>query len=191
MTTEMLFDNWGGLARVLIIGTAAYASLVVMLRLSGNRTLSKMNAFDFIVTVALGSTLATVLLSKSVPLLEGVLALLLLVSLQFAVTWLSVRSPRFSSAIKAEPVLIVYHGQLLYQQMRRARVIEDEVLAAVRGQGLASLAAVEAMLLETDGSFNVVSRSDRPPTALANIAIPDSVAERKTWRHDASAKTGD
>ena len=58
----MLFDDWGSLGRVLLVGTAAYVSLVAILRISGKRMLTKFNAFDFVVTVALGSTLATVLL---------------------------------------------------------------------------------------------------------------------------------
>jgi uncharacterized membrane protein YcaP (DUF421 family) len=67
----VFFDDWSGLLRVLIVGVCAYLSLLVMLRGSGKRTLDKLNAFDFIVTVALGSTLATVLLSSDVALVEG------------------------------------------------------------------------------------------------------------------------
>src|SRR5688500_1869061 len=108
MTSAMLFDTWGGLFRVLIVGVLAYAALVLMLRTSGKRTLSKMNAFDFIVTVALGSTLATVVLSKDVALAEGVLAFALLVLLQYAVTWSAVRSRAFREVIKAEPALLYF-----------------------------------------------------------------------------------
>jgi uncharacterized membrane protein YcaP (DUF421 family) len=74
----MFFDSWFGLLRVVVVGTLAYVALVVLLRASGKRTLAKLNAFDLIVTVALGSTLATVLLSKSVALLEGLVAFILL-----------------------------------------------------------------------------------------------------------------
>ncbi|RMD68975.1 MAG: DUF421 domain-containing protein, partial [Cyanobacteria bacterium J149] len=49
----MFFETWSGLGRVLIVGVLAYAGLIVLLRFSGKRTLSKMNAFDLIVTVAL------------------------------------------------------------------------------------------------------------------------------------------
>lgn len=75
----------------MIVGVPAYVALVFILRLSGKRSLSQMNAFDLFVTVSLGSTLATVLLSKSVALAEGIAALALLLFLQFSITWLSVR----------------------------------------------------------------------------------------------------
>ena len=59
----MLFDSVSGMFRVVIVGTLPYVALVALLCTSGNRTLSTMNAFDFVVTVALGSTLATILLT--------------------------------------------------------------------------------------------------------------------------------
>lgn len=110
MYEPMFFDSWRGMLHILVVGFSAYAILIFMLRISGKRTLSKMNAFDLVVTVALGSTLATVLLDQSVPLMEGVLALALLVGLQFAITWMSVRFDWFKTLIKAEPTLLVHEG---------------------------------------------------------------------------------
>jgi uncharacterized membrane protein YcaP (DUF421 family) len=152
----MFFDSWTGLGRVLLVGTLAYAALVLLLRISGKRTLTKLNAFDLVVTVALGSTLATVLLSKSVALVEGVLALGLLVFLQYAITWLSVRSPQFQALIKAEPTLILHRGQFLEGAMRQQRVTREEILAAIRAGGAADVSQVAAAVLETDGSISIV-----------------------------------
>ncbi|WP_407939580.1 hypothetical protein [Methylophaga nitratireducenticrescens] len=59
----------------------------MLLRISGRRILSKMNAFDMVVTVALGSTLATILLNRDVALAEGALAFALLIGMQYLVTW--------------------------------------------------------------------------------------------------------
>ncbi|NYZ11439.1 DUF421 domain-containing protein [Azospirillum sp. RWY-5-1] len=172
----MFFDSWQGLGRVLIVGVLAYAALVVLLRLSGNRTLTKLNAFDLVVTVALGSTLATVLLSKSVALVEGVLALALLIFLQFAITWLSVRSPRFQAIIKAEPKLIVHRGQFLEGAMTAQRITREEVMAALRANGTADVAQVAAVVLETDGSISIVpdgAASGTGTAALAGVRVPE------------------
>jgi uncharacterized membrane protein YcaP (DUF421 family) len=168
----MFFDDWKGLIRVLVVGILAYFALVSLLRSFGNRTLSKMNAFDFIITVALGSTLATILLSEQVALVEGVAGMTLLISLQFAVTWISVRSSRVANLVKSEPTLLAFQGRILPQQMRRARVTNDELLAAVRQQGYSSIGSVLAVVLETDGSFSVVSTSDGESdhSALANLS---------------------
>ena len=152
----MLFDTWAGLGRVLVVGTLAYAALVLLLRLSGKRTLSKLNAFDLVVTVALGSTLATVLLSKSVALAEGVLALVVLIGLQYVIAWLSVRSPQFQAFVKAEPTLVVHRGRFLDAALRAQRISREEIDAALRASGAAGVEAAAAVVLETDGSISVI-----------------------------------
>lgn len=154
---EMYFFNgWGSLLRVIIVGILAYAALVFFLRISGNRTLSKMNAFDLIVTVALGSTLATVLLSKDVALAEGAVAMALLISLQFIITWFSVRTAWVRRLVTGEPLMLLYRGKFITTSMQKARVTQDEVQSAIRGSGIADVTAVEAVVLETDGSMSVI-----------------------------------
>ncbi|CAM4212897.1 YetF domain-containing protein [Vreelandella rituensis] len=157
----IFFDGWGAIVRTGIIGVLAYVALVTVLRISGKRTLSKMNAFDLIVTVALGSTLATILLSKDVSLAQGIAALGLLVGMQFVVTWSSVRARWVRQLVTGEPALVLYQGKLLPEALKSARVTEDEVRAAVRSAGLPMLEVVEAVVLETDGSFSVVQRSEK------------------------------
>lgn len=165
----MFYDDWVGLARVLIVGSVAYASLVLFLRVTGKRTLTKLNAFDLVVTIALGSTLATVMLSEEVALAEGLLALALLVGLQFVVTWISVRVPSFLRLVKAEPTLLCYRGQLLEEALLAERVTAEEVRAAVRSEGLAEVEAVEAVVLETDGTLSVLTRG-KTGSALQDVA---------------------
>lgn len=101
-----VFDSWAAIGWAILVGTLAYIALILMLRLSGKRTLSKMNAFDLVVTVALGSTLATTLLSKDVALGEGVAAIATLILLQYSVAWLSVRSSTVSRLVTPEPALL-------------------------------------------------------------------------------------
>lgn len=156
MWYEAVFDSWSGLARVAGVGVAAYVALVVMLRLSGKRTLSKLNAFDLVVTVALGSTLASLITSKDVALAEGLLALALLVGLQFAVTWTSVRWRAIGQFVKSEPALLLRDGACLDAAMRRERVVGDEVLAAIRRSGGRSYSDADAVLLESDGSLTAI-----------------------------------
>lgn len=169
----VFFSSWESLLRTLIVGVLAYAVLVAFLRISGNRTLSKMNAFDLIVTVALGSTLATVLLSKDIALAEGALALALLISLQFVITWLSVRFRWVKRLITGEPLMLLYRGDYLTAALRQARVTEEEVRSAVRSSGIGRLSAVEAVVLETDGSLSVVKRgAEGDGSSLSGVSGP-------------------
>lgn len=130
----MFFDGWSALGRTAIVGVLAYLALVLLLRVSGKRTFSKMNAFDLVVTVALGSTLATVFLSSSVSLARGVLAFAVLIFLQLAITWLSVRSGMVRRLVKSELTLLFFRGEFLRGSMKRERVTEDEIRAVLRAE---------------------------------------------------------
>ena len=152
----MLLHSASDLWRIVIIGVLTYPALIAILRLSGKRTLAKMNAFDLIVTVALGSTLATILLSRDVALLEGLTALILLVVLQLGASWLSVRSRPVRRLLKSQPTILLRDGHMLLDALREQRVTAGEVRQAIRSQGIGSLDAVSAVILETDGSFSVV-----------------------------------
>ena len=177
----MFFSSWADLGRVLVVGPLAYGTLVLFLRVSGKRTLTKLNAFDLVVTVALGSTLATILLSKSVSLAEGLLALGLLIALQFIITWTAVRSPWFAGLVKSEPTLLVRHGPFLDGALQAQRMTREEVLAALRANGTADLAAVAAVVLETDGSVSILSEGGEGASAstLASVEGPWSQPVRR------------
>lgn len=154
----MLFDGWDDLGRLVVVGTLTYAGLVVLLRVTGKRTLSKMNAFDLVITVALGSTLSSALLSEDVSLSEGLGAFVLLCVLQFVVTYASVRSPTVQRLVKSEPAMVYFEGQYIESALKRERVTREEVMAAVRAHGIATMNAVCAVVLETDGAFSVIAQ---------------------------------
>ena len=167
------------LLRTLVVGVGSYAALVAMLRVTGKRTLAQMNAFDFIVTVAMGSTLAAILLQADVSLAEGILALGLLVALQFVVTFASVRSRGVLRAVKNEPTLLLYEGRLLEQALRAERVSAEEVHQAIRARGMASVQEVHAVVLETDGTFSVIgSPAPGQPSALQELELRGRRADR-------------
>ena len=153
--------------RSFILLAGAYIGLVTFLRISGKRTLSKMNAFDLVVTVALGSTLATISLSKDVVLVQGLLVLAMFISLQFIVAWLSVRSSTVRKLVKSEPALLFHRGRFLDDALCRERVTKEEIFAAVRSEGYADLKKILAVVLETDGTFSVVQ--DQPE--IENLSI--------------------
>ena len=154
----MLTGSAYGLLRILVVGPLAYFLLIVILRVSGKRTLAKMSAFDFVVTVALGSTLATVLLSKDVPLSEGVLGFAVLALLQFIIAWVAQRFEPVEAAVKANPRVLLRDGVIDADAMLAERVTKSEIAAAVRQAGYGDFSMIAAVVLETDGSFSVVPR---------------------------------
>lgn len=153
----MWFDDWSDVIRVLLVGSAAYATVVVVLRTAGKRTLAKLNAFDLVVTVALGSILATILLSKDVSWTEGAAALALLGVLQTVVAWITTRRPALRGMVTARPRLLLRDGRPLEDALRAERISLDEIRQAVRSTGTGDLSSVAAVVLESDGTLSVLS----------------------------------
>ncbi|MCS6712003.1 DUF421 domain-containing protein [Brachybacterium sp. EF45031] len=179
----MFVPDLATLGRILLLTPLAYAGVVLALRLSGKRSLAKLNAFDLIVTVALGSILASTITSSSTTLAAGLLAFALLLVLQVAVSWVTSRRGTRSSLIRAEPLMILHEGRLLPEALRRARLTEDEVRQAVRSQGIGGFDQVAAVCLETDGTLSVVPTSQRGDgAALADVQRLD--AESGVARED-------
>lgn len=151
-----ILSDWPELLRILVVGTLAYAALLVLLRGFGKRALAKMSAYDFVTTVALGSALAAAVLSKDATIDKAILAFALLLSLQRIAAWLSTRWDWMRVLINNEPTLLVRDGALLQRAMDRERVSRTDIEAAARSAGQCDLANVSAVILETDGSMSVI-----------------------------------
>lgn len=155
----MWFDSWSDVLRTLLVGATSYLTLILVLRVSGKRTLSQLNAFDFVVTVALGSILATILLSSDVSWAEGTAALVLLAALQFTLAWSTSRWRALRSVVTSSPRLLLREGVLDAEALRKARLSPAEVRQAVRSSGSGDVADIAAVVLEGDGSLSVITRS--------------------------------
>jgi uncharacterized membrane protein YcaP (DUF421 family) len=167
---DFFFTNLETLGRTLAAAVLGFAAAITLLRVSGKRTLSKWNAFDFVVTIALGSSLATMILSNQTSIAQGVVALAALIAFQFVVTWLSVRVEAVQRAVKASPRVLLYRGRFIEDALRHERVTEAEVRATLRANGVASVDAVGAVVLETDGSMSVIKDlGPGEPTAMQDV----------------------
>nr|WP_308205558.1 YetF domain-containing protein [Mycolicibacterium frederiksbergense] len=141
---------------MLLVGSAAYLTLIVVLRISGKRTLAKLNAFDLVVTVAVGSTLATILLNSDVSFAEGATAFALLAALQFVAATITSRLKAGRAVVTAQPTLLLSQGRFLDHALRGQRVSIDQIRQAIRSSGQGDVSQVAAVVLESDGSLSVI-----------------------------------
>ncbi|MFN2240607.1 MAG: DUF421 domain-containing protein, partial [Thermoanaerobaculia bacterium] len=80
----------------------------------------------------------------------------MLIALQYVVTWLSVRHDGFQRLVQSEPRILVRNGEWIEKAMKEERVNRNEVLAAVRGAGKNGIEGLGVVILETDGSISVI-----------------------------------
>ena len=193
----IFFDNWGKIGRSLLLAVLAYAALVIVLRISGKRTLSKLNVFDFVFVVALGSTLASTILSPGVTLADGVAAFLALIGLQVLLSWLCTVSHTVDHFVNGEPSLLLHRGEIRVDTAKDQRVTREEILSAVRSAHLGSLDEIDSVVLETDGTFSIVwQKIDGKRSTLNDVRghpgyVSDDQQEKQEDRDVAAGKTVD
>jgi uncharacterized membrane protein YcaP (DUF421 family) len=187
--SSMFFDGWKGLVRVVVLGFLGYTALIVMLRVSRKRTLAQMNVFDFVYIVVMGELLAMTIMDEHVPLAQGLVALATLLLLQAFISWLTTKSEAVERAINGEPTLLFHRGRFLRDATRAQRVTEDELLSAAREEGVADLGKVEAIVLETNGSFSVVhDGKPRRSSTLRDVPGPTSEEGRDAGYAEAGTR---
>jgi uncharacterized membrane protein YcaP (DUF421 family) len=144
------------IARIVLVGVVGFTWLVVLLRVTGARTLAKMTPFDFVITVTLGSAFGRVLTAGDVGLVDALVALLLLVVLQWAFAVARSRWSWFKAAVDVEPTVLYLDGRPQQRALRRHRLTPADLESAAREKGRGSLQDVRAVLLQSDGQLAVI-----------------------------------
>ncbi|MBA6243491.1 MULTISPECIES: DUF421 domain-containing protein [unclassified Psychrobacter] len=154
----IFFDNIDKLGRIVLTTVMVYVLIVTVTKVSGKRSTSQLNNFDWIVTVMIGSLGASTILLKDIPFVEGVSSILVLYLLQFVVTKYAAISPQFSNFILSEPRIVFYQGQFLPDAMRDERLTRQEIECAMRSEGINSFDDVEAIVFESDAKLTVIPK---------------------------------
>ncbi|MBO6782490.1 MAG: DUF421 domain-containing protein [Alphaproteobacteria bacterium] len=151
---------------LLLVGLSVlgmFAVLVLLTRLSGVRSFSKMSAFDFAITVAVGSVLASVVVTEQPSLMRGGAALVALFVVQIGVATLRVRFRPVCRLVDNHPRLIMVGGEMLGDQMRKAKITEADLRAKLREANVLDIGQIEAVVAETTGDVSVLHRSPDGP----------------------------
>lgn len=159
--SSALFDGWEGIIKICIAAPLVYAFVVLAIRITGKRSTSQMNNFDWIVTVAIGSITASGIILDSVTVSEALTAITLLLGAQYFLTKALLASSALTKLVKASPTLVVHDGQFIRRAMRKERVMTSEVMAALRENGLFCIEDAQWVILETDATFSVIPKGDR------------------------------
>jgi uncharacterized membrane protein YcaP (DUF421 family) len=151
--------SWWEAASVVISTIGIYLTFVVLLRLVGQRALANMSSFDLAAVTALGAVMGRVILGYTPTLLAGVIGLLTLFGLQ-AVFGVVRRYPRADAALTSVPLLLMANGEILEHNLRRARIVEDELRPMLRLAGIRRYEDVGSVILEHTGAISVLHRGD-------------------------------
>ncbi|MGW1454755.1 DUF421 domain-containing protein [Salegentibacter agarivorans] len=151
--------SWTSILAIFLTAAGIYLAIIIFTRIAGKRSFSKMSSFDFAMTVAVGSILATTILSKSVSLIQGIIGLAAVYILQISAAILR-RFSWFQEAIDNSPLLLMDGNTILHNNLKKARVTEGDLRSKLREANVLDLSQVRAVVFETTGDISVLHTSD-------------------------------
>lgn len=146
----------GDIGKIAATGLIVFAVTVGYARLAGLRAFAKMSNVDFASTIAVGSTMASVIIDPGIPILSGVAALGVLFLLPWAHNTLRRWSDGWRTTVDAEPTLLMREGRVLEANLARTDTTLDDLRSKLRQAGVTTPASVLAVVLETTGDFSVI-----------------------------------
>ena len=158
---DWFISSFDTLLLIVVSAVLVYALIILYTRIFGLRSFSKMSSFDFAMTVAIGSLLSSSIISKSPSVMQGGVAILSLYSLQMGIALLRRKFTWFNHVIDNRPLLLMHGSQLLHENMKKARISEDDLRAKLRESNVLHYDQVKAVVLETTGDFSVLTSQDQ------------------------------
>jgi uncharacterized membrane protein YcaP (DUF421 family) len=140
-----------------IRSAVVYLFLLVAFRLAGKRQLGTMTAFDLVVLLVISNVVQNALIGNDNSLGGGLLGATVILVLNAIVAWVTSRSKRMERIVEHTPTILVRHGRILRENLRRERLSLPELRAALRREGIVSLRNVHYVLLEEDGHLSVIA----------------------------------
>ncbi|TWT05561.1 DUF421 domain-containing protein [Planococcus sp. CPCC 101016] len=159
MLDTLLFDGWKSPIRIVIMAIFIYGYLILIMRLSGKRTMFQYNMFDVIISVAYGSTIATILTTDKISFIEGAFVLGMLTFIQLFIAVMEMKSKKFGAVINPTPTFLYYNGEYCEEALKKERVLKSEIRNAARQQGSGSMELIEAVVLEGNGMLSLIPKS--------------------------------
>ena len=153
--------SWNDIGDTFVSAILFYVLIVALVRVMGKRSTSQLNNFDWIINITVGSLAASGILLDNVTAIRAAVAILVIMGLQFALTWGVLRWKWLAYVVKARPTMLAQEGVFLRQGMRKCRVSEHEIEAALREHGLVDLHEAQWVILETDGRITVIKRGSK------------------------------
>jgi uncharacterized membrane protein YcaP (DUF421 family) len=150
-----------------------YLFLIIAIRVSGKREVGQMSVLELIVVLIISDAVQNSMVGDNTSIWGGLVAVVVLLGLDFVLRELSRRSRRLRVAVEGEPRLLVRHGRVLQRAVQEEGLDIDDIRSAVRAHGLARIEDVDQAVLETDGTISVIGRQTTDADAGPPQKPPD------------------
>jgi uncharacterized membrane protein YcaP (DUF421 family) len=146
-----------------------YVVLVIVVRLAGRRELAKLNSFDLIVLLMLANTVQNATIGNDNSMVGGLIGVSALLLANYVVVRFLYRHPRVEHLLEGGPTVLIRDGRVIRRNLAREAISEEELMEAIRKQGLGAAMDVAEAVLETGGAISVVPRHPTPAEELIRL----------------------
>ncbi len=153
---DWIFTSSDIILPTIVSASLIYALIILYTRIFGLRSFSKMSSFDFAMTIAVGSLLASTAVSKGTTVLQGGVALFSLFFLQTAIAYLRRKAQWFNQAVDNQPLLLMHGEHILHDNLKKAHLSESDLRAKLREANVLNYKQVKAVVFETTGDVSVL-----------------------------------
>ena len=150
------------LLRTLIL----YIVIMVAMRIMGKRQVGDMQPSDLVVSLLISEIAAMPIDNIDRPIINGIIAVFLLVFLETALACISLKSGKLRRAVNGAPVIIINRGKVNRASLKRLRITTDELLETLRSQGFFDISTVQYAIIEPNGQLSVLEKSG------GSLAVP-------------------
>ena len=173
----------------LLLGAVALVAVIILVRIIGLRSFSKMTAFDFVITLATGSLVASAATASDWPaFLKAVVAIIALMGIQVVLAIGRRRSGAVTALVDNDPLLLMHDGVFIDDAMEKSRVSPGDVYAKLRGANVLSLSEVRAVVLETTGDISVIHGDSLAPELLAHVRGADAITGKASGEAQSASR---
>ena len=155
--------EWQQVLGISLSALGLYGGLIVFTRLMGLRSFSKLSSYDFAMTVAIGSILASTILSDSPSLAQGLVAVAVLFLIQGTISVIRRKSKPLKSLIDNQAIILMAHGEYFCDNLKEANLTKSDVQEVLRRNGLKAKSEVFAVIMETTGDMSVIKNDNTAP----------------------------
>ena len=155
-----------------IIGSTltVYLFIIIAIRLFGKKELAQLSVVDLVFILLISNAVQNAMVGPDATLTGGLVAASTLFVINYLLKYLQYRFPRFRKVVEGETMMLVYKGKILFPNLKKAQISEDELMEALRGHGVAAVSKVDLAVLEVDGSISVLSEKYQKKTVARHRA---------------------
>lgn len=162
---------------VFIRALLLYIIVVVVMRMMGKRQVAEMQPFELVIMMMIAELAATPMEDMDIPLINGVIPIIALLSTQVLVSYFSLKSKKFSDFVCGKPSILIHKGRINQSEMLRLRINMDDLLEALRNKDYFNIDDIEYAILETNGQMSIMPKANKRPVVISDLNLDKDIEE--------------